>query len=216
MLLHAILPHGAVHELRASNEIKPRRYDNIAILFCDIVGFTSYCDSHPPEHVVAELQSLMVGFEDVIEANGMEKIKTIGDAVFATAGLLRHVDDPVLAAAQCGLDMIEASRGQTTGWEVRVGIHYGSAVAGIIGRSQFLFDLWGDAVNTAARITDKASPNSVFLSGAAWLHFRNRWRGKSHGMVELKGKGEIELVECLGPSRLMTPTKPANNEALNA
>ena len=93
MLLHAILPHGAVHELRASNEIKPRRYDNIAILFCDIVGFTSYCDSHPPEHVVAELQSLMVGFEDVIEANGMEKIKTIGDAVFATAGLLRHVDD---------------------------------------------------------------------------------------------------------------------------
>ncbi len=216
MLLHAILPHGAVHELRASNEIKPRRYDNIAILFCDIVGFTSYCDAHSAEQVVGELQSLMVGFEEVIEANGMEKIKTIGDAVFATAGLLRHIEDPVLAAAQCGLDMIEAAGRHDTGWEVRVGIHYGSAVAGIVGRSQFLFDLWGDAVNIAARITDQAAPGSVFLSGTAWLHLHNRWRGKSHGLVELKGKGKVELVECLGPSRVQRGASATPGEVAHA
>lgn len=197
-LLHAILPHGAIRELKASNEVKPRRYDDIAILFCDIVGFTSYCDSHPPEQVVAELQSIMVGFEEVIEANSMEKIKTIGDAVFATAGLLRHVDDPVFSAAKCGLEMIEASRSLDPGWEVRVGVHCGSAVAGIIGRGQFLFDLWGDAVNIAARITDQACPSSLLMSGEAWLHVRNKFRGKSMGFVELKGKGELELIQCLG------------------
>ena len=91
-ILHAILPPGAVRELKASNEVRPRRYDNIALLFCDIVGFTRYCDTHPPEEVVAQLQSLMIRFEDAIEANGMEKVKTIGDAVFATADLLNHVE----------------------------------------------------------------------------------------------------------------------------
>ena len=79
-LLHAILPAGAVGELKASDAVRPRRYEDVTVLFCDIVGFTAYCDQHPPEQVVAGLQDLVGSFEEIVEAHGLEKIKTIGDA----------------------------------------------------------------------------------------------------------------------------------------
>jgi class 3 adenylate cyclase len=195
-LLRAVLPPGAIRELKSTGEVKPRRYENVAVLFCDIVGFTQYCEHHPPEQVVAELQALVDAFEQITAKHEMEKIKTIGDAYLATAGLLTHVEEPVLAGVRCGLDMVAASKRLEPHWEVRVGIHLGPVVAGIVGQRQYLFDLWGDAVNSAARIMAEASPGTVVLSGSAWMHVRSRCQGKSHGMVELKGKGKVELVEC--------------------
>ena len=196
-LLRAILPPGAVRELKTTNEVKSRRYDQVAVLFCDVVGFTRYCDQHPPEQVVSELQALVAAFEDIAERHGMEKIKTIGDAFLATAGLLTAIDEPLLASIRCGLDMVAASRSIEPHWEVRVGIHQGPVVAGIMGQRQYLFDLWGDTVNIAARIVGQAAPGTVVISGPAWMEVRNRCKGKSRGMVELKGKGSFELVECL-------------------
>ena len=196
-LLRAILPPGAVRELKTTNEVKSRRYDDVAVLFCDVVGFTRYCDEHPPEQVVSELQALVAAFEEIAERHGMEKIKTIGDAFLATAGLLTAVDEPLLASVRCGLDMVAAARSIEPHWEVRVGIHQGPVVAGIMGRRQYLFDLWGDTVNIAARILGQAVPGSVVVSGPVWMQVRNLCKGKSRGMVELKGKGSFELVECL-------------------
>lgn len=196
-LLRAILPPGAVRELKTTNEVKSRRYDDVAVLFCDVVGFTRYCDQHPPEQVVSELQALVAAFEEIAERHGMEKIKTIGDAFLATAGLLTAVDEPLLASIRCGLDMVAAARSIEPHWEVRVGIHQGPVVAGIMGRRQYLFDLWGDTVNIAARILGQAAPGSVVVSGPVWMEVRNHCKGKSRGMVELKGKGSFELVECL-------------------
>ena len=196
-LLRAILPPGAVRELKTTNEVKSRRYDDVAVLFCDVVGFTRYCDQHPPEQVVSELQTLVAAFEEITERHGMEKIKTIGDAFLATAGLLTAVDEPLLASIRCGLDMVAAARSIEPHWEVRVGIHQGPVVAGIMGRRQYLFDLWGDTVNIAARILGQAAPGSVVVSGPVWMQVRNQCKGKSRGMVELKGKGSFELVECL-------------------
>ncbi|MBT3401958.1 MAG: response regulator, partial [Rhodospirillaceae bacterium] len=102
-LLHAILPEGAVRELKTTNEVQPRRYDDVAVMFCDIVSFTAYCEQNPPEKVVGELQELVHRFEDIAFETGLEKIKTVGDAFLATAGLLHEVDDPVLAGARAGL-----------------------------------------------------------------------------------------------------------------
>jgi class 3 adenylate cyclase len=126
----------------------------------------------------------------------MEKIKTIGDAFLATAGLLQHIDEPLLASVRCGLEMISASQRMTPNWGVRVGIHYGPVVAGIVGRRQYQFDLWGDTVNTAARVASRARVNSLFMSDAVWLHIRDRCRARSQGRFELKGKGDLKLVEC--------------------
>ena len=180
----------------------------MAVLFCDIVGFTRYCDQHPPERVVAELQNLVAFFEDLVAQPGMEKIKTIGDAFMATAGLLNHCDAPVLTSVKCGLEMCARSVELDLNWKVRVSVHFGPVVAGIMGKRQFLFDLWGDTVTTAARIVGRASPGSVALSGAARIHVRNRCRGKSLGMVELKGKAAskwLNATRCVRTASLPFP-----------
>jgi len=196
-LLHSMLPPGAVRELKATNEVRPRRYEEVAVLFCDIVDFTSYCDKNPPEQVIAELQTLVEEYERIVAFHGMEKIKTIGDALLATAGLLQRVDDPLVAAVRCGLDLVEGTRRVHPHWGIRVGVHHGPVVAGIVGRQQFLFDLWGDTVNTASRIAAAANVNSIFMSSLGWMRIRHRCQAKSHGSFELKGKGKLELVECL-------------------
>ncbi|MGH6981860.1 MAG: adenylate/guanylate cyclase domain-containing protein [Stellaceae bacterium] len=196
-LLHSMLPPGAVRELKATNEVKPRRYEEVAVLFCDVVDFTSYCDKNPPEQVIAELQTLIEEYERIVTFHGMEKIKTIGDALLATAGLLQRVDDPLVAAVRCGIDLVEGTRRVHPHWGIRVGVHHGPVVAGIVGRQQFLFDLWGDTVNTAARIAAAANVNSIFMSSLGWMRIRHRCQAKSHGSFELKGKGRLELVECL-------------------
>ena len=195
-LLHATLPAAAVHELKATNAVRPRRFEGVAVLFCDVVGFTKYCDEHAPEEVVSHLQELVIAFEAISAKHGLEKIKTIGDAFMATAGLLLPVEEPVLAAVRCGLDMAAAARRLDPGWSVRVGIHFGPVVAGVVGHKQFMFDLWGDTVNTAARIVPKAEPGAVVISDAAWRQVKDRCRGRSVGFVELKGKGPVELIEC--------------------
>ena len=196
-MLRGVLPPGAIRELRATNEVRPRRYESVAVLFCDIVGFTAYCDSNPPEKAIAELQALVERFEIVVARHGLEKIKTSGDALLATAGLLQEVDDPLGASVRCGLDLVRAAADTAPHWGVRVGIHYGPVIAGVIGRRQFLFDLWGDTVNVAARIMQCAGVNSVCMSTAIWMRIRHRCAARSQGVFDLKGKGRVEIVQCL-------------------
>ncbi len=195
-LLHAILPAAAVRELKATDAVVPRRYEDVAVLFCDVVDFTPYCEKHSPEEVVGQLQAWVDAYEVIVGRHGLEKIKTVGDAFMATAGLLRPVDDPALAGVRCGLDMAAAAQRLESGWSVRVGIHFGPVVAGVIGHRQFMFDLWGDTVNTAARIVGQAEPGAVVVSDATWRQVKDRCRGRSFGFVDLKGKGRVELIEC--------------------
>lgn len=195
-LLHAILPPGAVQELKATDTVLPRRYEDVAVLFCDIVGFTAYCDRTPPETVVGQLQELVQAYEEIALSHGLEKIKTIGDAFLATGGLLQKVENPVLASVKCGLEMATVSESLDAGWQVRVGIHFGPIVAGIVGKRQFGYDLWGDTVNVAARIAGEADPGTVLLSNEAWHQVRRLAQGRTRGLVPLKGKGELELIEC--------------------
>src|SRR5262249_34869633 len=143
-LLHVILPGEVVRELKATNAVRPRRYDDVAVLFSDIVGFTPFCDSHPPEYVVSHLQGLIETWEQIALKYQIEKIKTIGDAFMAAAGLLQKTDGhPVIHAVRCGLEMIATTQALPVGWNLRVGIHFGPVIAGVIGRRQYLFDLWG-------------------------------------------------------------------------
>src|SRR5437867_1467626 len=100
-LLHALLPKKAADEIRSIGTVIPRRYENVAVLFCDVTNFTSYCDKHEPEDVVSRLDALFVIFERVTARHGLEKIKTIGDGFMAAAGLLHKVNDPGGAAVRC-------------------------------------------------------------------------------------------------------------------
>ena len=197
-LLHSVLPRSVVSELKSSGRLVPRRHDEVAVLFCDIVGFTEYCDRNSPEAVVSGLEELVEAFEGIVERHGLEKIKTIGDAFMATAGLLRYVENPALAAAECGLGMVEAAKAHKAGWQVRVGVHMGPVVAGVLGKKSFVFDLWGDTVNVAARVAAEAEPGAVVVTGALWPFLNGTCQGRSLGQIALKGKGKTELVRFLG------------------
>jgi CheY-like chemotaxis protein len=193
-LLDNTLPPAAVAELKATGKVAPRRYDNVAVLFVDLVGFTAFCDRHRPEEVVGDLSNLFVFFEECASRNGLEKVKTIGDAFLATAGLLKAVSDPLRCGVNCALEIAGRTSGIGAGWNVRAGVHSGPLVAGIVGRERYQFDIWGDTVNVAARLTSAASPGAVAMTEAQAASLG----GLSlipRGAVELKGKGPVPLVE---------------------
>jgi class 3 adenylate cyclase len=192
-LLHVILPHDIVEELKANSFVLPRRHEDVAVLFCDIVGFTPYSASRQPEEIVAALQQLFEAYEELAAAHDMYKIKTIGDSFMSTAGLITPSADPVAAAVRCGLEMVRVAKRLPAGWDVRVGIHAGPVVAGVVGRKQYLYDLWGDTVNTAARVESHGAKAGVSVSAAAWDRIRDRARGASLGLIPVKGKGDMEI-----------------------
>ncbi len=130
-------------------------------LFCDVTNFTAYCDKHEPEDVVSRLDALFVIFERITAKHGLEKIKTIGDGFMAVAGLLHKINDPLGAAVRCGLEMTSTLIDAHLDWEVRVGVHAGPVVAGVVGQERYQFDIWGDTVNVAARMVGMSAPGSV-------------------------------------------------------
>jgi len=193
-ILDNVLPSAAVAEIKKTGNVIPRRFENVAVLFTDLVGFTSYCDQHAPEDVVGNLAPLFVAFEECARAHGLEKIKTIGDAFLATAGLLEAVPDPLRAAVNCALAISEAAGQSGRGWQVRSGVHLGPLMAGIVGHERYQFDIWGDTVNVAARLTGAASPSAVALTEEMAGRFPDL-RVFARGAVELKGKGSVRIVE---------------------
>ena len=199
-LLHALLPKKAADEIRSIGTVIPRRYENVAVLFCDVTNFTAYCDKHEPEEVISRLDALFVIFERVAAKHGLEKIKTIGDGFMAAAGLLHKVDDPVGAAVRCGLEMASTLIDAHLGWEVRVGVHAGPVVAGVVGQERYQFDIWGDTVNMAARMMGLVAPGSVVVAEEIWNQVSSDFHGEPLGELEVKGKGKISVFS-LGPSK---------------
>ena len=205
-LLDNTLPAAAVSELKATGKVAPKRFENVGVLFVDLVSFTAFCDKHTPEQVVGSLSDIFVLFEECANRNGLEKIKTIGDAFLATAGLLKPVPDPLRSAVTCALEIAAAVPGIGEGWSVRAGVHCGPVMAGIVGRERYQFDIWGDTVNVASRLTSAASPNSVALIEAQGA----KLEGLSvtpRGEVQLKGKGAVPVVEiAASPAAAATGT----------
>ncbi|ACA16031.1 adenylate/guanylate cyclase [Methylobacterium sp. 4-46] len=204
-LLRAILPVSAVAELMETGQVKPRLFDDVAVLFIDLVGFTAWCHRQTPDVVVAEIQRLAEAFEIVAHEHGLENIKTIGDAFMATANLLRPHADPVEAAIRCASDMVAVAAAGAPGWRLRAGIHIGSVVGGIVGRTKFTFDLWGDTVNVAARLSGLGGGCTLHLSREAFARLADQRAVRPIGNVMLKGKGEIE-VYC----RVLTSSDEGN------
>lgn len=192
-LLHVILPDAVVQELKATDQVQPRTYPDVAVLFADIVDFTPYCNQHTPQEVISNLQSLVTICEDLALTHGLQKIKTVGDAFMAAGGLLVPIDNPVLASVRCGLDILNAAEEIPAGWQVRIGIHIGPVIAGLIGKRQYLYDIWGDTVNTAQRIESNGQPGAVNLSRAAWELVNRQYETCASGLVEVKGKGAMEI-----------------------
>jgi class 3 adenylate cyclase len=193
LLLHALLPKIAADEIRSIGTVIPRRYENVAVLFCDVTNFTAYCDQHEPEDVVSRLDALFIIFERITAKHGLEKIKTIGDGFMAVAGLLHKVNDPIGSAVRCGLEMISSLINVQLKWEVRIGVHTGPVVAGVVGQERYQFDIWGDTVNVAARMVSMSAPGSVVVTKEIFEQVASAFDGESLGELNVKGKGAISL-----------------------
>ena len=209
-LLRVILPDPIAEELLLNNSVAARRHDDVAVLFTDIVGFTAYCETHPAEDVLMQLQALFTTIEALCERHKVLKIKTVGDAMMACAGLLEPEAAPVARCVDLGLAILEAVRHHPAGWTLRVGVHFGPVVSGLVGQRQFLYDIWGDTVNTAQRVEQHGVVGKVCVSPTARAKLSARFRTPSIGTVDIKGKGPMELfvAEVAGSSRRLAAVVP--------
>jgi adenylate cyclase len=195
-LLNVALPPAAVKELKDKGYVEPRRYENVAVLFCDVIQFTNHCDRLSPEEIIELLTRLFISFEKVVVEHGMEKIKTIGDEFMATAGLLESCKDPLVTAINCGLALSRATPIAIPGWQVRVGVNLGPVVAGVVGKHKYSFDVWGDTVNIASRMTSYGKPEVVTISHYICPSTSDKFNVRSLGYHDVKGKGKMEIIEC--------------------
>ena len=207
-LLHIILPRDVATELKETNAVRPRRFENVGVLFCDIVGFTAFSDRHRPDEIHAYLQTLVEEFENIAARHGLEKIKTIGDAFMATAGLLSPLESSAHNCVRCGLEMVAAARALPPYWAVRVGVHAGPVVAGVVGRKKYQYDVWGDTVNTAARMEQAATAGTVCVNAETWQKLQHLCRGESQGRIQIKGKGELITYFLIGRKQPKARCRP--------
>lgn len=192
-LLEVILPKNIVEELKETNQVRPRRHEQVAVMICDIVGFTPYSESHPPEEVLDNLGRLTENFEEHTLTYGLEKINSIGDEFMAAGGLMGGRENPVLDCVKCGFDFIGSAQNLPAKWNVRIGINVGPVIAGVVGHRKFLFGLWGDTVNTAARMQTNGEIGAINVTHSAWDMLGGLCEGESRGIVDVKGKGPMEM-----------------------
>jgi adenylate cyclase len=199
-LLLNILPRSIADRLKA--QTKPAdQFGSASILFADVVDFTAWSERLPPADVVGCLDYLFSHFDDLVERYGLEKIKTIGDCYMVAAGVPTPRPDHARALALMALDMLEAMRSDVAhlGLELRIGINSGPVVAGVIGRKRFLYDLWGDAVNTASRMESHGTPGRIQITRATYELLADEFECEPRGSIAVKGKGEIEAWYLVGP-----------------
>ncbi|MCB9687192.1 MAG: adenylate/guanylate cyclase domain-containing protein [Alphaproteobacteria bacterium] len=194
-LLLNILPQRMARRLKADRSIIAEQHPDVTVLFADLVGFTVLASSIGPEELVAELDRIFSAFDVEVEARGLEKIKTIGDAYMVAAGVQEDLPDHADRAVDLGLTMLERLRELRPdgALRMRIGIHSGPVVAGVIGRARFAYDLWGDTVNTASRMESHGLGDRVQISDAVRERLRRDWALEDRGSIEVKGKGPMRV-----------------------
>jgi adenylate cyclase len=194
-LLLNVLPERIADRLGEGETQIADGHDDVTVLFSDFVGFTQIAAALPPAVLVAELDELFRGFDGICEATGVEKIKTVGDAYLAVGGLDTGASDGGAAIAETALQMrllVEAHPHQHAKWQIRIGIHAGPVVAGVVGASKFAYDVWGDTVNVASRLESTSEPNRIHVSAAVAARLRDAYDLEPRGQIELKGVGRAE------------------------
>jgi adenylate cyclase len=201
-LLLNVLPASIARRLKGGERPLADRFEEVAVLFADMVGFTPMSEHLTPEEVVELLDGLFSEFDAIAERRQLEKIKTVGDAYMVVGGLPEPRIDAAEAVAEMALEMQDMVAGYRTSLgetlRLRIGIDVGPVVAGVIGRRKFTYDLWGDTVNTASRMESHGIPGHIQVTPNAYERLRHRYRFQPREPVEVKGKGRIVPYLLLG------------------
>lgn len=195
-LLLNILPKSVVSRVGRERGAVAEGYDMVSVLFADIVGFTTFAESVTPNRLVALLDNLFTRFDKLTDIYDCEKIKTIGDAYMVSSGVpVRRSDhaDVLVTFAKAMLTEVAAfNKEEKTALTIRIGIHSGPLVAGVIGKKKFSYDLWGDTVNTASRMESSGVPGKIQISKATKECLSLGNEAVSRGSIQIKGKGTVE------------------------
>ena len=201
-LLLNVLPGPIADRLKGGENLIVDRFEAVSVLFADIVGFTSLSSRTTPEVLVTMLNDLFSLFDKLAEQHGLEKIKTIGDAYMVVAGIPQPIADHAAALADMALDMLRGIEDYATRTQseltIRIGIHTGPVVAGVIGQKKFIYDLWGDTVNTASRMESHGLPGRIHVSAATHAVLRTAFDFEARGTIDIKGKGPMETYLLVG------------------
>ena len=202
-LLLNILPAPISTRLKEDNHSIADGFAEVTVLFADIVGFTELSQKMSPEELVQMLNRIFSAFDDLAERYGIEKIKTIGDCYMVAAGLPERRPDHVEAVARMALEMrdtlarINAESGHAL--RIRIGLHTGPVVAGVIGKRKFIYDLWGDTVNTASRMESSGIPQEIQVTREVKDRISGAFVIEPRGVIQVKGKGQMETYLLKGP-----------------
>jgi class 3 adenylate cyclase/CRP-like cAMP-binding protein len=199
-LLLNILPGEVAEELKARGQVEARYIRSCSILFTDFVGFTRVANWVQPSALVESLDRAFSRFDQIVDKWGLEKLKTIGDGYMAAGGVLEEQPDHLIRTLLAGLEMLKAveEEGLTSAdgapWRVRIGLHPGPVVAGVIGQRKFAFDLWGDTVNTASRLEAGGQPRSINMATPVFKAVEPFFEGVDRGFVPVRGKGTMAMT----------------------
>ena len=195
-LLLNILPESIADRLTGDHKQIADTFDETSIIFCDLVGFTEMSSTKKAEDVVSILNGIFYEFDSIVEKMGLEKIKTIGDGYMVASGVPEKKNDHALSAVLCAEEMLQFletfNEQNKLELKLRVGIHSGRVVAGVIGKNKFTYDLWGDTVNTAARMESHGVPGKIHISAKTYNYVKNECKAHNRGLIKIKGKGMME------------------------
>lgn len=195
-LLLNILPEEIADELKLNGEIKAKQFEEVSVLFTDFVNFTGVSSRLSPKELVSQIHEYFVAFDAIMEKNQLEKIKTIGDAYLAVCGLPQITENHAIKTVQAAIEInkfVQNKLKEGGLFDIRIGINTGSVVAGIVGVKKFAYDIWGDTVNTAARMEQNSEAGKINISGSTYLKIKDHFTCTHRGMINAKNKGEIDM-----------------------
>lgn len=196
-LLLNILPKEIASDLKEYGELKPKLFKDVTVFYSDIVGFTEKTMKIHPILLIDELNEIVKGFDAIMEKNNCEKIKTVGDAYISVCGMPipnpKHAENIINAAIDTIAYLKERNKNSKYTWEIRLGIDTGSVVAGIIGTNKYIYDIFGDPVNTASRLEANSKTMRIHVSERAYKLVKNNFEFEEQPPLEVKGKGLMKM-----------------------
>lgn len=200
-LLLNILPAETALELKKFGKAKPRRYDSVSVIFTDFKDFTKKSERMTPEQLVVEVDNYFTKFDEIAQKYNIEKIKTIGDSYLCVSGLPvvdeAHASNAIMAALEMRdyVDAVAADKDpeDSSAFKVRIGIHSGPVVSGVVGFKKFAFDIWGDTVNTASRLESECESSKINISHDTYILVKDQFKCTHRGRLKAKNKGEIDM-----------------------
>lgn len=200
-LLLNILPASIADELKTRERVQPRFFDSATVILIDFSGFTSLVETMEPASVIDQLDQHFTKFDDIMADHRLEKLKTIGDAYLAVAGVPQPNRSHAIDASLCALRILDhlaklnrqREKLRLPAWQVRIGINTGPVIAGVVGKHKFTYDIWGNTVNTAQRIEAAGVPGRIGISESTREHIKGRFETDARGAVEVKHHGLVNM-----------------------